>query len=148
MNEISLPEIDVSQIDCLVHIAGYAVFSYLKKSIGCPYCQDLLTTDKSLEVNNDVGSQYTLIDLVDRGSLNYASRCVVDCVGILYEVFIKIDNCNALNKLFYSGQCRTKLVQLSMKMITDKYSDMSNDWCQCNVWNWDVLERLCGSWSN
>ena len=106
LNEISRPEIDVSQIDCLVYIAGYAVFSYL------------------------------------------SSRCVVDCVGILYEVFIKIDNCNTLNKEFYSGQCRTKLVQLSMKMITDKYSDMWNDWCQCNVWNWDVLKKLCVTWSN
>ena len=148
LNEISRPEIDVGQIDCLVYIAGYAVFSYLKKSNGCPYCQDFLTTDKSLEVNNDVGSQYTLIDLVDRGSLKYPSRCVVDCVVILYEVFIKIDNCNTLNKEFYSGQCRTKLVQLSMKMITDKYSDMWNDWCQCNVWNWDILKKLCVTWSN
>ena len=148
MNEISRPEIDVGQIDCLVYIAGYAVFSYLKKSKGCPYCHDFLTTDKPLEVNNDVGSQYTLIDLVDRGSLKYPSRCVVDCVCILYEIFIKIDNCNTLNEKFYSGQCQTKLVQLSMEMITDKYSDMWNDWCQCNVWNSDVLKKLCVTWSN
>ena len=65
LNEISRPEIDVGKIDCLVYTAGYAVFSYLKKSIGCPYCHDFLTTDKPLEVNNDVGSQYTLIDLAD-----------------------------------------------------------------------------------
>ena len=40
------------------------------------------------------------------------------------------------------------LVQLSMKMITDKYSDMWNDWCKCNVWNCDVLKKLCVTWSN
>ena len=83
LNEISLPEIDVSQTECLVYIAGYAVFSYLKKSSGCRTCHGLLTSDKLLEVNNDVGSQFTQIDLVDRGSLKYPSRCVVKCVKIV-----------------------------------------------------------------
>ena len=82
LNEISLPEIDVSQTECLVYIAGYAVFSYLNKSSGCRTCHGLLTSDKLLEVNNDVGSQYTLIDLVDIGSLKYPSRCVVNCVNL------------------------------------------------------------------
>ena len=35
LNEISLPELEVSQIECLVYRAGYSVFSYLKKSNGC-----------------------------------------------------------------------------------------------------------------
>ena len=92
LNEISLPEIDFSQTECLVYIAGYAVFSYLKKHSG-RICYGLLTSGKFLEVNNDVGSQYTLIDLVDRGSLKYASRCMVKCVKIVYETILQIDKC-------------------------------------------------------
>ena len=98
MNEISLPELEVSQIECLVYIAGYAVFSYFKKSSGCQSCHGLLTSDKLLEVNNDVGFQYTLIDLVDRGSLKYPSRYVVKCVTIVYETFLQIEKCESLCK--------------------------------------------------
>ena len=92
-----------------VYIAGYAVFSYLKKSSGCRTCHGLLTSDKLLEVNNDVGSQYTLIDLIDRGSLKYPSRCVVKCVKIVYETFLQIDKCESLCKEFYSGPSRSLL---------------------------------------
>ena len=59
-----------------------------EESSGCRTCHGLLTSDKLLEVNNDVGSQYTLIDLVDRRSLKYPSRCVVKYVKIAYETFI------------------------------------------------------------
>ena len=61
-----------------------------KKSNTCQSCHDLLTTDRLLEVNNDVGSQYTLINLVDRGSLKYPSSCVVKSVTILYKAFLMI----------------------------------------------------------
>ena len=39
-------------------IAWNAVFSHFKKSSGCLSCYNFLTTNKPLEVNNDVGSQY------------------------------------------------------------------------------------------
>ncbi|KAI6652491.1 hypothetical protein LOD99_7505 [Oopsacas minuta] len=64
LSEISLPEIEVSQIEYLVHIAGYAVFSYIKKSNGCQFCQGLLTSDKLLEVNNDIRSHYTQCGII------------------------------------------------------------------------------------
>ena len=62
----------------------------------------LLTSDRLLDVNNDVGSQYTLINLVDRGSLKYPSSCVVKSVTILYKAFLVIDNCGSLSKKFYT----------------------------------------------
>ena len=55
LNEIFIPDFEVSQIECLIHIAGYAVFSYFKRSNGCLSYHNFLTTDKPLEVNNDVG---------------------------------------------------------------------------------------------
>ena len=45
LDETTLPEFDLSQIECLIYIAGYAVFSYLKKSNVCQSCHDLLTVD-------------------------------------------------------------------------------------------------------
>ena len=148
LNEILVPELEVSQMECLVYIAGYAVFSYFKKSNGCQSCHHLLTSDKLLEVNNDVGSQYTLIDLVDRGSLKYPSRYVVKCVCILYETFLKIDNSEPLSKEFYSGPSRNLLTSISMNLIAERYSDVWKDWCFCGVWNWDILKKLCLTWSN
>ena len=81
------------------------------------------------------------MDLVDRASLKYPSRCVVDCVCILSEILSRLITGILWTKNLF-GTCRTYLVQLSMKMVTDKYSDLWNDWCQCNVWNWDVLKKL------
>ena len=108
------------------YIAGYAVFSSLKKSSGCRTCNGLLTSDKLLEVNNDVGSQYTLTDLVDRGSLRYPSRCVVKCVKIVYETFLQIDKCK-LCKEFYSGPSLSLLACISLNIIEDRYRDIWKD---------------------
>ena len=48
--QVTLPEIAISQVECLAFVAGYAVFSYLNKSNGCPMCRDFLTTRKSISV--------------------------------------------------------------------------------------------------
>ena len=149
LNEISLPELELSQTECLVYIAGHAVFSFLKKSNGCHSCQDLLSSDKHLEVNNDVGSQHILIDLVDRGSLKYPSAYVVKCVVIMYETFLMIDTCDSLSKAFYSGQSRSLLVSICMTIIAERYGDVWKDWwCFCGIWNWDILKKLVITWSN
>ena len=50
LNDALLPELDVSQIECLIYVAGYAVFSYFKKFNGCRTCHDFLTTNKPLVV--------------------------------------------------------------------------------------------------
>ena len=104
LNETPLHDFEFAQIECLIYIAGYVVFSYFKKSSGCLSCHNFLTTNKPLEVNNEVGSQYTLIDLADRGSLKYPSHSVVECLFIFYETFLKIDNRDLSKKnLFWTS---------------------------------------------
>ena len=71
LDQLTLPEIAISQVDCLAFVAGHAVFSYLNKSNGCSMCRDFLTTDKSIQVEDDMGNQFRLIELLDRGSLKY-----------------------------------------------------------------------------
>ena len=60
---ISNIQISPSQLECLTYVAGYAVFSYMKKTNKCTNCYNILTTDKQFELLNDVGSQYILVDL-------------------------------------------------------------------------------------
>ena len=124
------------------------MFSYFKKSSGCLSCHYFLTTNKPLEVNNNFGSQYTLIDLVDRGSLKYTSHNVVECLFILYESFLKIDNCDFLKKEFYSGHPQNLLVHLSMCIVAERFNNVWKDWRICDVWNWDILKKVCTTWVN
>ena len=42
LEQVTLPEIAISQVECLAFMTGYAVFSYLNKSNGCPMCRDFL----------------------------------------------------------------------------------------------------------
>ena len=86
---IPKPQIHLSQIECLTYVAGYAVFSYLKKSNACADCHNLLTTEKQMEVVNDMGSQFILIELLDRGSLKYPSIAVSECVKLFTKLLLK-----------------------------------------------------------
>ena len=91
LNEISLPEMATSQVECLAFVAGYAVFSYLKKSANCTLCRKFLVTEKSLQVDDDMGSQSILIELLDMGSLKYPSSHVLECIKVIFDIFSKID---------------------------------------------------------
>ena len=55
-----------------------------EKTNKCTNCYNFLTPDKQIELLNDVGSQYMLVDLLDRGSLIFPSLTVIDCVNIIY----------------------------------------------------------------
>ena len=112
ISNIDSPIFDYSQIECLNYVAGYAVFSYLKLFPHCTDCQNFLTSPKDIEVDNDTG--FSLIDLLDRGSLKYPSESVFESVLIIYEIFLKIDSSSRLSRLFYEGSCRRNLVQLAI----------------------------------
>ena len=67
---------------------------------------------------------------------------------IVYETFLQIDKCESLCKEFYSGPSRSMLACISLSIIEGRYSDIWKDWCFCGVWNWDILRKLCITWSN
>ena len=90
-------------------------FLLYQKSNPCPDCNNFLTTDKTMQVSNDVGSQYILVDLLDSD--------VIDCATIIYKTFIKIDYSEVLRKEFYTGSTRTKLLELILIIIEDKGID-------------------------
>ena len=115
VKNISNPVFDNSQIECLSYIAGYAIFSYLKKSTQCRDCQKFLTSPKDIQVMNDRG--FSMIELLDRGSLKYPSEIVYQSVLIMYEIFLKIDDHSHLSKIMYERSWRKKLVQLSLIVV-------------------------------
>ena len=123
IKNIPNPVFDNSQIECLNYIAGYAIFSYLKKSTQCRDCQKSLTSPKDIQVMNDTG--FSMIELLDRGSLKYPSEIVYQSVLIMYEIFLKIDDHSHLSKIIYEGSCRKKLVQLSLIVVEETY---------CEIW--------------
>ena len=146
---IPKPQINSSQVERLAYVAGYVVFSYLKKSNACADCHNFLTSEKQMEVVNDMGSQFILIDLLDRGSLKYPSIAVIDCVNIVYETFMKIDSSELLSKKFFVGPCRTILIRISMKLIEDELISNWRECCDdCEVWRWDILKKIILTVSN
>ena len=113
----------------------------------CCHRYKFLTTDKEKEIINDIGSQYILIDLLDRCSLEYPSIAVIECV-ILYTTFVKIANSTILCKNFYVGPCRSKLIRISMTIIEKKHVGQWRESCECKVWRLDILHKLLMTVSN
>ena len=134
------PIFDQSQIECLNYIAGYAVFSYLKRFQHCIDCENFLTFPKEIEIYNDTG--FSLIDLLDRGSLKYPSESVYESVVIMYEIFIKIENDSSLSKIFYESSCRKNLIQLAILDVEQKHSEIWRGWCVCMTSKWEMLNIL------
>ena len=137
---IANPLFDNSQIECLNYVAGYAIFSYLKNSKECRDCKDFLTSPKDIQVINDTG--FSMIEFLDRGSLKYPSEIIYQSLIIMYEIFLKIDNHSHLSKLFYEGSCRRNLVQLSLIIVEEKYSEIWRQWCVCMVPKWEILKKI------
>ena len=73
---------------------------------------------------------------------------MVKCVKIVYETFLQNDKCEFLCKEFYSGPSRSLLACIFLSIIEDRCCDILKDWCFCGVWNWDILRKLCITWSN
>ena len=104
LNEISLPEMATSQIECLAFVAGYAVFSYLKKSIFC------------------------------RLSSHEPSSHVLECIKVIFDLFSKIDSHKVQFDNFYFGSSRTKLVQLACASMEElEHSTLWRFVWKCNV---------------
>ena len=139
---------ETSQVECIAFISGYAVFSYIKKSNGYLLCRNFLTTNTSIQLNNDMDIQFRLIEFVDRGSLKYPSTSVIESAKVIFDIFSKID-CNKKQfEIFYSGFPRTKLIQLACATMEIEHSEIWRVWCECNTSRWDILRKLFLTISN
>ena len=101
----------------LAFIGGYAAFSLLRKlsktSDLCPECYSLLTEDKTMEIQ-DLDSDFTLIQLLDRGGLKWPSTQVIHAVFTIWKMFTKIECSPVFIKDFLRSDSRSILVQLTL----------------------------------
>ena len=127
-------------------IGGYAVYSYLRTT-NCNNCIQLLTEDKDIEIT-DV-TKYDLLRYIDRGSLKWPTDIVIESIVILWKIFIKIDEDEAVKKQFYSSPSRKVLFQLAESVIVENYSENWRNNCHsCNASGWNILRKILGICTN
>ena len=108
--------------------------------------QKISITEKSLQVDDDMGSQSILIELLDRRSLKYPSSHVLECIKVIFDIFSKIAGHKVQFENFYSG--RTKLVQLACATMELEHGTLWRFVCKCNISWWDILRKLFIAVSN
>ena len=91
-------------------IGAYAVYSYLRTT-NCNNCIQLLTEDKDFEIT-DV-TKYDLLRYIDRGSLKLPTDIVIESIVILWKIFIKTEEDEAVKKQFNSSPSNKVLIQLA-----------------------------------
>ena len=143
LNSINL---DITTLQSIVFIGGYSVYSYIK-SAKCQLCLELLTKDKDLDLGD--ATKYDLVKYVDRGSLKWPSDLVVESIVVLWKIFMKIEEDEALKKLFYSSPSRKLLIQLTERVLVNEYSEHWRCNCSnCNTLGWTILRKILGVCTN
>ena len=86
----------------------------------------MLTVDKEFLLDLDLDSQYTLLQLTDRGGLKYPSEPVLNSILVLWKTFSVIENNKELLAKLVSGPSRKILVELTLMYLEDSdYRDPS-----------------------
>ena len=110
--EEEITELPLSIIQSPAFIGGYAIHSLLKKSKKkCADCLIFLTEDKVIDFV-DYQSAFTLIEIIDRGSLKWPSRPVLDVILKLWCIYTSIEsNPELFDKLLteHSGSILVRL---------------------------------------
>ena len=142
-------EIDVSSLQSIVFIAGYAVHKYLIKSKNCSECSFFLTEEKDLHIEEPPDSKYKLVEIIDRGSLKWPSETVIESILILWTTFKKIECVPVLWDAFLIGPSLQILVELTIHLIELEISEAWRNICpNCATIGWFILRKLVTSTSN
>lgn len=111
-------------IPVLVYVAGYAVYSALKK-LKCQKCREALTLNKAISVSV-ADKHYDLIRAMDCGGLVHATMFVVNAVAHNYAVVEQLSKQEVFLKL--SNQ-RQVVTDLTMELLNN---DESSDFDACD----------------
>ena len=142
--DLSGIECDSQSLQSLAFIAGYSVHQYLKKCDRlCRICDDALTVEKRLVVDDLSDSQFKLLLLSDRGSLKYPSEIVLESIVDVWKIVIKIENSNDLMAMLVEGPSRKIIFDLSMNHILENEGDFWSKVCSsCGSRSRDILRKL------
>ena len=133
----------LSIIQSLAFIGGYAVHSLFKKAKKkCPDCLVFLTEDKVIEFV-DYESAYTLIEIIDRGSLKWPSRPVIYLISKLWNIYTSIESDPALFDKLLAEPLRSVLVRLALLHFDAEHEELWRTQCtSCETFRWDILKKL------
>ena len=146
IHDLNSIDLEIHILQSIVFIGGYAVYSYLRTT-NCNNCIQLLTEDKDIEITD--ATKYDLLRYIDRGSLKWPTDIVIESIVILWKIFIKIDEDEAVKKQFYSSPSRKVLVQLAESVIVENYSENWRNNCHsCNASGWNILRKILGICTN
>ena len=134
---------DTQLLQSLAFIAGYTTHQYLKHSY-CHICQDLLTIDKNLIIDDTSTPQFKLMELFDRGGLKYPSEIVLDSIIVVWQIFIIIEHNSELMIIFLNGPSRKILVDLTLNYLenSEGFEIWRNSCASCRVCVWSIVRRL------
>ena len=115
----------------------------------CESCLKILSEAKTFEIEEDMDSKYTLISLLDRGSLIWRSDHVLESTIYLWKVLVRIEQQQYLMEKLISGPSHKILVQPAVQLIDEDESEAWRDRClECDTLGWDVLRKLLTSITN
>ncbi|KAI6647777.1 hypothetical protein LOD99_8492 [Oopsacas minuta] len=102
-----------------------------------------------MEIEEPSGSEYRLIQIIDRGSLKWPSSDVIDAIITLWKVFSSIESQPSIFNNFITGPSRSILIQLTTSLIEDEQAEVWRVMCdECGILMWDVLAKLLTATSN
>ena len=93
----------------------------------------MLTVDKEFLLDLDLDSQYTLLQLTDRGGLKYPSEPVLNSILVLWKTFSAIENNKELLAKLVSGPSRKILVELTLMYLED------SDYRDPSIWKFFII---------
>ena len=108
----------------------------------CSECLTDLTEDKDIEFH-DVQSVYTLIELVDRGSLKWPPQPVLNAVIKIWMVYTSIESDSTLYERLLTEQSRSILVKLCIIHFESEHEEIWRTKCpSCSTFRWDILKKI------
>ena len=138
------PEPPLSIIQSLAFIGGYAIHSLFKRLKNkCSECLLFLTEDK-VDDFVDYQGKYTLIEIIDRGSLKWPSTPVLHIMFKLWNIYTLIESKPQLFDKLLAGASRSILVNLTLFHFEGEHDEIFPN---CKVsklqnFRWDILKKL------
>ena len=102
-----------------------------------------------MKIVGSLDSAYTLLQLIDRGSLKWPSYCVIEAIVSLWKIFKSIEEDPLLFIDIVNGPSRHLIVKITLKIIEEGESKGWRDSCPiCDTVGWDIIVKLLTSATN
>ena len=135
ISDLSTIEYDIQVLQSLASIAGYSIPTSLLQmfsALSYTSMSGYLNSRKRSLIDDMSLAQFKLLDLSDHGSIKYPSEMVLECIVIVWKIFVNIENDDELLMQLIEGPSRKILIELSIHYI------MASE--HCDLWN-----KVCSS---